>query len=1041
MEIFNRGQVELATPVERRNSLMRLFKPKASQGELVATRSDLTYWPVGSRSAQAGSRRSSGSVRAMNLGDPRSVTSVKVLSDHHPDDYGSDDWDVRCKWVVQLVSASDGKVRKFKFTSPSRGEAHAWVSTLSALSREVKPIPVVAVLGQTGAGKSTFSRTLTGMSDRFQTGASADVVTDRCDMATARWFGEKGEDARVVVVDTPGLDDPRPGRDNDHLEEIVQTLRDVSKINTFAIVVNGHRLTNSMIQMLRVFERFFGVGVWSKIAFIFTHWDKERSLDGSSKLEALQAWNGVLRKYFSAGLDAQARANKDVTCFFMDLVVVKSKKSEDRDWKAASKSELDAFRTFTVSNHPFPIAETADLSGLDLNQLRLGGGGPEGGDASTELMAQLRFQGLEAKAEGLREQGITTRSQFLQLRDQELALLGWSARDIERVKVQPDSADVVTMDGSTEQLLKDLRSVGIANEKALANLKANGHSVRMAVQLSLEELKQFGFRAAEWTVFETWRNMVLLNRPVFKDGHIAVGDFVMRGGSGWTYSDDPLPQDGWGSGVIKGWRSLDGQAVSPDNAPDTPGYCCVRWLVTGYRGNYRIGADNLFDLHFADRSHFDLAEQTDDLFSLTEEGMEKRGPVPSMQSGHGVGAPVVPSELRCRFGWSQGLRYAHWSNFDTRDDICMRVGGMRHGDVLRHRANGSTYVAIGAKLTDVHESVVPWLFLQPENATSVQDGAGILTGDISMFEPTGERRNLSPKDRNLFKSHEDGGIANDTRAELKKTVQADFSYNSGVRLATPALFDVRDEATKLFGLGFAHGDRVQDQADGEYQTCIGIHEDNDGFLQLWFHVDGRPGAGINRSMHMNLDRFEKVGRIQVQEAEELEVVLVQDENAVAALRESLKQDFIFPLGIVSPDDRTFDTRPGPSLLLCGYAPGTVLIGPDQKKLVVIGVRVDEDDGEVTQWFHHEDSAGAGRLLNWNLIKGAFQAQPRPVDLAKLGKDLRRKNRQSVSSEASPTGGPEDDEDEDGLLGLLRALLEEQARGQTESTKPENDVPK
>ena len=57
-----------------------------------------------------------------------------------------------------------------------------------------------------------------------------------------------------------GLNDSE-GRDTEHIQNIVENLRDYKYVNMFLIVRNGHeiRMTNTYSDMLRTFEMIFGV--------------------------------------------------------------------------------------------------------------------------------------------------------------------------------------------------------------------------------------------------------------------------------------------------------------------------------------------------------------------------------------------------------------------------------------------------------------------------------------------------------------------------------------------------------------------------------------------------------------------------------------------------------------------------------------------------------------------------------------------------------------------------------------------------------------
>jgi hypothetical protein len=70
-----------------------------------------------------------------------------------------------------------------------------------------------------------------------------------------------------------------------------------------------------------------------------------------------------------------------------------------------------------------------------------------------------------------------------------------------------------------------------------------------------------------------------------------------------------------------------------------------------------------------------------------------------------------------------------------------------------------------------------------------------------------------------------------------------FVYHSGVRYSSIKAFDISDEACHRHA-PFSHGDRVRDPSDGETATVIGVRPDGEGQERLWYHADGRAGAGV-----------------------------------------------------------------------------------------------------------------------------------------------------------------------------------------------------
>ena len=80
-------------------------------------------------------------------------------------------------------------------------------------------------------------------------------------------------------MDTPGLNDPTPGKDSLNIAEMAEELKKMKHVNVFLIVFNGSnpRFDHSLIAMIKIFQGMFGSEFLVKnTVFEFTNWAHDR---------------------------------------------------------------------------------------------------------------------------------------------------------------------------------------------------------------------------------------------------------------------------------------------------------------------------------------------------------------------------------------------------------------------------------------------------------------------------------------------------------------------------------------------------------------------------------------------------------------------------------------------------------------------------------------------------------------------------------------------------------------------------------------------
>ena len=120
---------------------------------------------------------------------------------------------------------------------------------------------IMVVIGSTGSGKSSICNVLAGNQhdgNLFPASSSMKPCTNKTTAKKVYWRGDAKKP--FTLIDTPGLNDPEPGRDSTNISEMADELKKLSHVNVFLIVFHGGmpRFDSSLITMLKLFKSLFG---------------------------------------------------------------------------------------------------------------------------------------------------------------------------------------------------------------------------------------------------------------------------------------------------------------------------------------------------------------------------------------------------------------------------------------------------------------------------------------------------------------------------------------------------------------------------------------------------------------------------------------------------------------------------------------------------------------------------------------------------------------------------------------------------------------
>ncbi|CAK9029800.1 AIG1 family protein [Durusdinium trenchii] len=907
-------------------------------------------------------------------------------------------------WFLEVDDPKKGFVT-YKFLSASEFEATGWLQTLRLMRHlpDDPVVPVVCVLGETGAGKSMFCSRLSGLhreNDTFLVSDSVESVTLETQMNYTKWLGDP-ELGDVVVVDTPGLSDTRNHadhgglqsgvQDSKNIDVMLQRLDELRYVHTFCVVFSAEkdRFDDGLVQMLRTFERHFGPVFWKHCMIMFSKWYMdERTQRRRRKTKEMLAheWNEALKVRFPNIL-LMPQVRKDIRCYFAD-----NDSSLKGDEYKHAEEELLAFALSAKQNQLFDCRSNIPDPDYRYDDI------PVPAEDKHDLWEKLRLVQLGEKVQTLAENGVTTMEQLCRISNTVLrSAFGWSPAEVRRLEqmkapIEPNSPWPL--------VVRELDEMGLPAEK-VAEARVNMQDLLRLEYAQLSD--RFGFDWGEhFKKYQEWREQVMESQVV-TDKILWVGAIVVRNTVAWKYEDDRRPQDFYGPGYVVNWRTVDGLRKGIKRRPDnwnghkrafkTPkaGFVRVYWLNTGYSNTYCIDPDRGCDLKFALSKEYGIAViHPDDPTQCV------RDP-PASGSANGTGhRDMLPRvelrDLHCTFAYPKGLKLPHWSKFDVRDEICQRMAnaGFRHGDVVKriHDDEGFEALCVGVGVSDNGQ---PNLYFRPLNISTPGCGTFVnFSNNLTVIR----REDVDEYEHDSFECHSDDGIENDELAELERdgVLQETFKFPIGRRYPTNAAFDIRDEIIARFGFpDLHHGTVLLNKLNKKEFTVVGVSRHSGGQAKIWLKDKSNPGATVWPFLFKNFDNFEvRPGLAPLEETVVHEGFVQPTEAQALAKKDSLELTFEFPRGAGAHNTmQSFDVRPDIVRFFCNFESGDVLMGPSQRELTVIGVAPQPDTGIPQVWFHLRGHHGAGIVPEFQagLAKKTFVPTPNKKDLTQLKQEL------------------------------------------------------
>eukprot|EP00913_Durusdinium_trenchii_P001088 g998.t1 len=256
----------------------------------------------------------------------------------------------------------DAKLRKRKLLDlleedPQAAELFAKLTDYVELDEKSKRL---VIIGDTGAGKSTFCGLLDGSLQKlkkgvddkgmplwewesnFKLGHKASSETDQPQLRKCYAFGQDGEDpVPLLLMDTPGLEDSRgKKKDDDHMAEVAKWVNGLRYIHGIVILLkNDTRISRGLRNNLEFFQSIFGTDMWVHATVVVNRLTDPSIPKAKTWLEETQSALGQLE---NAHKQKSMEAVKQALALCESLNLPADKLQIARTWlKAEAKQVLD----------------------------------------------------------------------------------------------------------------------------------------------------------------------------------------------------------------------------------------------------------------------------------------------------------------------------------------------------------------------------------------------------------------------------------------------------------------------------------------------------------------------------------------------------------------------------------------------------------------------------------------------------------------------------------------------------------------------------
>ena len=184
----------------------------------------------------------------------------------------------------------------------------------------------IAVIGLTGSGKSTISNTLIGKDNVFK-------ESNEVESQTQEIKGCDGEfNQRLVnISDTPGFFDSN-GRDNIHLDEMVQYLRNKKELKSFIVTLNfgNDRIDEANLRLFQILSNMYPGKKWyNHICVVWTKYYNFLPENLRDKKPKIEGFKRFLKKNFK---EISEQEINSIPQFFIDSVEARNPNSNLRPY-------------------------------------------------------------------------------------------------------------------------------------------------------------------------------------------------------------------------------------------------------------------------------------------------------------------------------------------------------------------------------------------------------------------------------------------------------------------------------------------------------------------------------------------------------------------------------------------------------------------------------------------------------------------------------------------------------------------------------------